>query len=306
MDTSDLGSATMLVTGGNTGIGFETVIGLARTGARVVFTSRDEGRGRAALADARRSSGNDAIDVMALDLASLRSIHGFAEDFGERYERLDVLVANAGVASGHVRRETADGFELMLGVNHLGHMALIDRLEPRLRASAPSRVVVVSSGAYVVAEGGICFDDLQHTGEFHGMRVYGESKLANIWYALELARRLDGTGVTVNVLNPGLVATELGRPRDGEEPPPAPPEAPRSDSEQALIDNLPEPVPPEIGARTSIKLATSPDLDGVSGTWWSAGRPGELNDTARDRAQAERLWEVSEQLLHDAALDVHR
>lgn len=302
MDIDDLSSATMLVTGGNTGIGLATVTALARTGARVVFTSRDLARGEVALERARTDSGSERIEVMHVDLASLASIRAFAEQFTATHDRLDVLVANAGVAAGRVRQETADGFELMFGVNHLGHMALIDQLEPMLRSSAPARVVIVSSGAYMAAADGICFHDLQHRDDFHpGMAVYAESKLANIWYALELSRRLEGTGVTVNVLNPGLVATELGQPRPGDpDPPPAAERREASDAEQALLAQLPDPVPPEIGSRTSVKLATSPDLEGVTGTWWSAGRPGELTELARDPHRAARLWSVSEALLHEA------
>ena len=300
MDITDLRSATMLVTGGNTGIGLETAIGLARTGAHVVFTSRDEERGTAALADVRERSGNERVEVMHLDLASLASVHAFADELLARHDRLDVLVANAGVVTGGVRRETADGFEMMMGVNHLGHMALIRRLEDRLVESAPARVVVVSSGAYTMSPDGICFDDLQHERDFHGTRVYAESKLANIWFTLELARRLDGTGVTANALNPGMVATELGKPRPGGEAPAPAVGGSGSEAESAFLANLPDPVSPEIGARTSIKLATSPDLEGVTGTWWWAGRPGELDALGNDRERAARLWEISEQLL-DAA-----
>lgn len=299
--TADAATTTMLVTGGNTGIGLETVIGLAATGAHVVFTARDAARGEQALHDARERSGSTSIEMMLLDLASIASIAAFADEFRARHQRLDVLVANAGVATGNVRRTTVDGFEQMFGVNHLGHMELIRLLEPILLASAPARVVVVASGAYVAAPDGLCWGDLQHEREFHGTRVYAESKLANIWYARELARRLAGTGVTVNALNPGMVATELGHARPGDETATAAvDQPPRTAAEQALIDSLPTPVPPAIGARTSIKLATSPDLDGVTGTWWSAGRPGELQGVALDDAQAERLWTVSEALLEAA------
>ncbi len=297
MDINDLSTATMLVTGGNTGIGLETVVGLARTGAHVVFTSRDADRGREALAHALERSGSQSIEVMPLDLASLASIAQFADRFSQAHSRLDALVANAGVVGGAVRKKTIDGLELTFGVNHIGHMALIERLEPMLRASAPSRVVVVASGAYTVADAGICFDDLNHEDDYHSFRVYGESKLANIWYGMELSRRLADAGVTVNMLNPGLVTTELGKPRPGEEQPAAAPAPSRSVAEQALFDSLPKPVTAEIGARTSIKLATSPDLEGVTGSWWSAGRPAELNSLALDAGQAERLWTVSEEVL---------
>lgn len=297
----DLRSSTMVVTGGTTGIGLETAVGLSRTGANVVITARDEGRGAAARARICARSGSNDVDVMRLDLASLASVRAFADALLDRYPRLDVLVANAGVVTGGMRQETADGFEMMMGVNHLGHMALIRRLCDRLVNSAPSRIVIVSSGAYVMASGGVCFDDMQHEQEFHGTRVYAESKLANIWFALELARRLDGTGVTVNVLNPGLVATDLGVPRPGEDEVRRPAAArPRSKREAAFLEALPDPVPAEIGARTSIKLATSTDLDGVTGSWWWAGRRAELDDLGQDRGSAARLWRTSESLLDGA------
>lgn len=302
MDIMNLTSATMLVTGGNAGIGLKTAIGLAKTGAHVVFTSRDEERGTAARVEIRERSESDRVDVLPLDLASIASIRNFAEQFLDRYDRLDVLVANAGVVTGGVRRETSDGFEAMMGVNHLGHMALIRRLLDRMRESAPARIVMVSSSAYMMAITGICLDDLQHERDFHGTRVYGESKLANIWFALELARRLEGTGVTVNALNPGMVATELGKPRAEDEvvPPPPSVDRPRSDAETAFLADLPDPVPAEIGARTSIKLAISPDLEGVTAAWWSAGRPGELDAVGADRERATELWQISERLLDEA------
>jgi retinol dehydrogenase-14 len=299
VDVMDLSSSTMIVTGGTSGIGLETAVGLSRSGANVVITARDAARGAAARARIRERSGDD-VDVMPLDLASLASVHAFADTFLERYPRLDVLVANAGVVTGEVRRQTADGFEMMMGVNHLGHMALIRRLRDRLVESAPARIVIVSSGAYVMASDGLCFDDLQHEREFHGMRVYAESKLANIWFALELARRLDGTGVTVNVLNPGLVATELGVARPGEEAMRRAAERPRSERETKFLEDLPDPVPAEIGARTSIKLATSIELEGLTGSWWWAGRPGRLGALGEDRERAERLWRISAQLLDEA------
>ena len=178
-------------------------------------------------------------------------------------------------------------------------MELTRLLLDRIVASAPSRIVVVSSGAYRMAPGGLCFDDLQHAEEFHGFQVYAESKLANIYFALELARRLAGNGVTVNVLNPGYVRTELGRPRPGDEAPPAPPPSTDSSAARDLVAGM-QPVGPDIGARTSILLATSPALTDVTGAWYSAGRPEELVEPATDDEAARRLWDVSEQLLRSA------
>ncbi|HEV8296115.1 MAG TPA: SDR family oxidoreductase [Acidimicrobiales bacterium] len=298
MDLSDLRSSTMLVTGGNTGIGLETAVGLAGTGARVVITSRSADRGARALDTIRTRSGSERVDVMPLDLGSFASIRTFAAAFLARYDRLDVLINNAGLAPAGHRRETAEGFEAAFGVNHLGHFLLTRLLLDRIVASAPARIVVVSSGAYRAAPDGICFDDLQHKDDFHSFRVYGESKLANIYFMLELARQLAGTGVSVNALNPGYVATELGkrRPEDGPAPGPRPAE-PRTTGAARVLDNLPPPMPAAEGARTSIQLATSPTFEGVTGAYFNEGVREPLDPIARDADAAQRLWLESERLI---------
>ena len=296
MGSSDGSPATMVVTGGNTGIGLETAVGLAAYGARVVITARDPERGARALATVRERTGSDRVDVLPLDLASFGSIRTFADTLLRRYDRLDVLVNNAGLAPDGRRWETAEGFEAAFGVNHLGHVLLTQLLLDRLKTDAPSRIVVVSSDAYRVAQRGICFDDLQHQGEFHSLGVYAESKLANIYFTLVLAERLAGTGVTVNALNPGHVATELGRTRP-EDVARAVVTAPRSDRVDAVLGPLPEPMSPADGARTSVYLATSPEVDGVSGSYFSRRRVVPLTEVAADRVAARRLWDESERLI---------
>jgi NAD(P)-dependent dehydrogenase (short-subunit alcohol dehydrogenase family) len=302
MDPHDLTSATMLVTGGNTGIGLETVIGLAATGARVVFTSRDLARGERARADARARSGSERIDLLSLDLASFASIRTFARTFLDRYDRLDVLINNAGLAPAGHRWETAEGFEAAFGVNHLGHFLLTDLLLPRLRASAPARIVVVSSGAYRAAPEGLCWDDLQHEREFHSMRVYGESKLANIYFARALSARLVGTGVTVNALNPGYVATELGQVRPADKAVAVAMPAPTTPNPAAdkITSTLPPAMSAADGARTSLQLALDPDLAMTTGGYFSEGVPERLSRVASDDAAAARLWALSETLIADA------
>jgi NAD(P)-dependent dehydrogenase (short-subunit alcohol dehydrogenase family) len=204
---------TVLITGGNAGIGLETGVGLARKGAHVVITSRDTTRGDAARAEIVRRSGNESVDVMQLDLASFASVRAFAAAFLERYERLDVLIDNAGLVLGS-RSVTEDGNETTLQVNHLGHFLLTALLRDRLVASAPSRVVVLTSDAHKNARRGLDFDDLQSERKYRSFSVYSKTKLANVLFTRELARQLDGTGVTVNCAHPGFVASRFGRDGD--------------------------------------------------------------------------------------------
>ena len=275
---------TFLITGGNTGIGKATAIGLARTGAQVVFTSRSREKGERALADIRRESGNQNVACMHLDLASLASIREFAAGFLAKYPRLDVLVLNAGLMVGS-RSETADGFEMTFGVNHLGHFALTGLLLGRLKESSPARIVVVSSDAHRAARGGLDFADLQARAGYNMWTAYGRSKLANLLFTLELAERLQGSGVTVNALHPGVVATEFGAAEDVGK----------------LLGFLMRAfswamISAEKGARTSVYLATSPEVEGVSGRFYARCRPKQPRRAARNRDIARRLWQVSEEL----------
>ena len=245
--------ATVVITGGNAGIGKETAIGLAEQGAQVLITARDAQRGADAVAEIRARTGSDTVDVVALDLADLASVRRCAAELLQRSDRLDVLVCNAGLVMSR-RTETADGFETTFGVNHLGHFLLTNLLLDRLRASAPSRVVVVSSDAHKQARRGLDFDDLQSERSYRPFAVYGKTKLANIYFGHELARRLEGTGVTANSLHPGFVASRFAR--DGDT--------------GFLISTIgmtlarPFAISQAAGARTSIWLASSPDVDGRS------------------------------------------
>ena len=208
----DLTGRVVVVTGGNSGIGKETVAGLANLGATVVLASRDPGRGEAAKADllARsRPTGAGDIVVGELDLGSFASIRSFAAWVLDRFDRLDVLVCNAGLITEQ-RRTTAEGFEEMFGVNHLGHFLLADLVRERLVASAPSRVVVVSSFAHRWVVGGLPREDLQREQGFGSFAAYGGSKLANLQFARELARRLGPSGVVVNALHPGSIKSHFG------------------------------------------------------------------------------------------------
>lgn len=280
---------TVLITGGNAGLGLETAVALATMGAAVTITARDAARGDAARQEIIERSGADPqqVEVMSLDLASTDSIRRFAEAFLATHPRLDVLVNNAGLILSE-RTETEDGFETTFGVNHLGHALLTDLLLDRLKASAPARIVVVASEAHKFAIDGLKFDDLQCEGRFWSYRVYGRSKLANIYFTRALAKRLEGTGVTVNAVHPGSVATRFGR--DGDT---------RLTTALTTFVARPFSRTPEEGARTQVWVASAPELEGVSGGYFSSSKPADqhLSKVARDDAAAERLWSVSRELL---------
>lgn len=285
------GSSRMLgrvavVTGGNAGIGKETAAALAAMGATVVLTARDPARGAAALAEIRARTGSDRVEIAHLDLADLASVRACADDLLHRHERLDVLVNNAGLTLSK-RRETRDGFETTFGVNHLGHFLLTTLLLDRLRAGAPSRVVVVSSGGHKLARRGLAFDDLQwERRRYQGFLAYAHSKLANLLFTRELARRLEGTGVTANAVHPGFVRSDFGLHGDTSGP-----------FALGVRCSRPFGKSSRRGAETSVYLASSPDVEGTTGGYFSGCRPARPSRAALDEAAARRLWEVSERLV---------
>jgi NAD(P)-dependent dehydrogenase (short-subunit alcohol dehydrogenase family) len=284
----DIAGKRVLVTGGTTGIGRGTVEALAGLGAKVVFTARSPVQGDEIVAEVAASTGNDAISHRRLDLDDLAKVREFGSSFRADFDRLDVLINNAGVVVTE-RRTTEDGFEFTFGVNHLGHFQLVNELLPLLTSSAPARIVVVASDAHRFSKG-LDFDDLQSTrgrfGAMKGMAVYSRSKLANMLHARELARRLDPAEVTVNSVHPGAVRTRLGR-----------------DSEGTRLSEAIWPVvsrfflTPQKGARTSVWAATSPELEGVSGEYLSKSAMAKPKKTALDDVAAARLWAVSEELV---------
>ena len=282
---ADMTGTVVALTGANAGIGKETAVGRARMGATVGMSSRDAERGETALADVVARSGSTDVTLLPLDLADLQSVRAFAGALLAQLARLDVLVLNAGLILRQ-RSETADGFETTFGVNQLGHFALTDLLLDRLRASAPSRIVVVSSHAHKWARRGLDFDDLQRTAHrYRAFDVYSRSKLANIYFTRELARRLAGTGVTVNAAHPGYVASNFAR--DGDlylEP-------------FVKLGAKLFAISPEEGASTSVYLASSPEVDGVTGGYYVKSKPASISRAARDDVAARRLWETSETLL---------
>ena len=278
----------VLITGGNAGVGKETAVGLARAGAHVIFTARDATRGADALADVRHRSGSTSVEVMPLDLASFASIRSFSDRFLSSHDRLDVLVNNAGLMQQH-RAVTDDGFEMMFGVNHLGHFLLTSLLLDRIRAGAPARVVVVSSHAHKHVGSGLDFDDLQSERSYKPFAVYGRTKLANILFARELARRLDPTEVTVNALHPGFVASRFARDGDSGRL-----------GEIAMVLARPAAISPEKGARTPIWLAASPDVEGTTGGYFYKSKPSTPSKVAQDDEIARRLWTATDDLVAGA------
>ena len=279
----DLSGRTILITGANSGIGKATAAALARAGADVVITARNPQRGEEA-AEEIRSSARGTVEVRELDLARLESVRSFAKSFLSDHPRLDVLILNAGLTTAK-REVTEDGFEMHFQVNHLAHFLLTHLLRERLLESAPARVVVVASSSHRQA-GKLDFDDLQSENSYIGLRVYAKSKLANVMFARELARRLEGTGVTVNSVHPGTVRTGWGG--DG-------------DAGRVLSLGLKLArwwfLSPEQGAATSIYLAASPEVEGKTGGYYARRRLQQPAPAARDDAAARRLWEVSEELL---------
>jgi len=276
---------TVVVTGGNSGIGFETAAALAAMGARVLVTARNAEKGRAAVGEITGRLGGEAqVQLVVFDLSDLSSVRRGAAEILELAPRLDVLVNNAGVVLGD-RRVTVDGYEATFATNHLGPFLLTYLLLERLKASAPARIVTVASTAHNTARQGLPFDDLQSEHRYRSMRVYGQSKLANILFTKELARRLEGTGVTANCLHPGTVRT--GYARDG-------------DANGLLAFGVtvvgPFFLSPAKGARTSVYLASSPEVAEVSGEYFVKCRPRQPRAWGRDPEAARRLWAVSEEL----------
>ncbi len=274
-----MGGKVALVTGGTSGIGKATAIALAAMGAEVVVTGRNPERGEKAVEEIRGDSGGK-VSLMLADLAVQAEVRRLAEEFQDRYDRLDVLVNSAGLIQSK-RTETPDGIETTLAINHLAPFLLTNLLLDLLKKSAPSRVVTVSSGA--ASMGNIDFDDLQSEKRYRGFKVYGTTKLMNIMFTFELAERLRGTGVTGICVHPGAVNTSFGTNNNGF---------------GTLLFRAFKPFmrSPEQGADTLIYLASSPDVEGMTGKYLSDRRVQTASKEAYDEDLRKRLWEASEQL----------
>jgi retinol dehydrogenase-14 len=283
-DAPDLTGKTCVLTGANNGIGKVTAAALASMGARVLMVCRDPARGEAARAEIAAASPNSAVELLIADMGSQRQVRRVAAEIRDRCGRLDVLVNNAG-AMNTARTLTEDGIETTWAVNHLGYFLLTNELTDLLRASAPARVVNVASRAHVSAR--IDFDDVQGERSWAGYRMYGQSKLANVLFTYELARRLDGTGVTANCLHPGVVATGFGHNN-------------KSDLYGRAFDLVmtairPFLTSPQRGAATSIYLASSPAVDGITGKYFADRKPIRSSTISYDEAVAARLWQLSDE-----------
>jgi NAD(P)-dependent dehydrogenase (short-subunit alcohol dehydrogenase family) len=269
---------SVLVTGGTGGIGRATAIGLAALGARVGITGRDLARAEAAAAGIRAATCNQAVDVFAADMSAQAAVRRLAAQVLDSYPRLDVLVNNVGGFWAH-RHITADGLERTFALNHLAPFLLTSLLLDRLTASAPARIVTISSGAH--AQGQLDFDDLQGERAYSGQHAYNQSKLANVMFTYELARRLAGTGVTATAAHPGVVATSFG--------------ADDQAAHLATMIRLARPFmkTPAQGALTPIYLACSPEVEGVTGQYFANRKPKTSSKASYDTAAAARLWHAS-------------
>jgi NAD(P)-dependent dehydrogenase (short-subunit alcohol dehydrogenase family) len=271
---------TCVVTGASSGIGLETAVALARAGARVAAVCRLPEKGARAAADIRRRSGSGDVILFVADLSSQRAIRALAGQLADAFPHLHVLVNNAGLMLRE-RRRTEDGIETTFAVNHLAYFLLARLLEGALVAGAPSRVVNVSSRAHL--SGTLRFDDLMGSQGYDGWKAYAQSKLANVVFTYEHARRLAGTGVTANCLHPGVVGTNIGH--DGP-------------SRIRFGIKLARPflTSPARGAATSTYLASSPDVEGVTGKYFVGRREERTSQESYDPAVAARLWRVSEEM----------
>ncbi len=269
-----------LITGATSGIGQATAMGLAKLGATVVVAGRNEERCQNTVAYIQQETGNFHVDYLLADLSVQAQVRKMAENFKSRYKRLDVLVNNAG-AINFFRRVTEDGLEMTFALNHLAYFLLTTLLLDTLKASAPARIVIVASNSHYGQH--LDFDNLQLKRGYNPMRAYGRSKLCNLYFTYELARRLEGTSVTVNAMHPGFVATNMG-------------------ANNGWLVRLFLPLihrnslTPEQGASTAVYLASSSDVEVVTGKFFVRERERDSDPVSYDEAAARRLWEVSERM----------
>ncbi|HEX6292404.1 MAG TPA: SDR family oxidoreductase [Herpetosiphonaceae bacterium] len=274
----------VMVTGATDGIGKETARALAQMGAQVIVVGRNPAKIEATIDEIQAQSGNRQIDGLRADFAALDEVRALAAAFMQRYDRLDVLVNNAG-GFFNTYKETADGFEQSFGINHLAPFLLthllLDALKTGAHRSGSARIVNVSSAAHML--GKMNFDDLQGRKRFSGMRAYAQSKLANLLFTYELARRMRGRGITSNALHPGAVASNFARNQPGWG---------AAFFKLALRFGL----TPVQGAQTSIYLASSPKMEGITGNYYVKCKAVRSSPASYDTAAAARLWQISEDL----------
>ena len=270
-----------MITGANSGIGKETARELSRMGATIIMVCRNEEKAKNALEEIKKDTKNDKIDLFIADLEKPETIKSMAQRFKEKYNQLDVLVNNAGlILLKHQLNE--QGIERTLAINHIGHFILTGLLLDLLKASAPSRIINISSGGHTMAK--LNFDDLMLEKKFSPTRAYGNSKLANLLFTYELAKRLEGSDVTVNAVHPGWVRSNFGQP----------------DSNKSVkllyMFSFPFMISPTKGARTSIYLASSPEVEGITGKYYAKCKSKKSSKISYNLGVQKKLWEISEQL----------
>ncbi len=285
-DSDKMNGKICMVTGATDGIGKETARALLQIGAHVVAVGRNPQKIEKTTQELKQKTGNDRLEFLQTDFANQDQIRQLATQFQAKYDRLDVLINNAGTVTMS-RQETQAGLEVMFAVNHLGYFLLTMLLLDTLKTSAPSRIVNVASDAHEGVT--LNFDDLQSEQDFSGMKVYGRSKLGNIYFTYELARQLEGTGVTVNALHPGFVATNLGADN-----------IPVIGGLLKKIINLSARNVSK-GAETSIYLATSPEVEGVSGKYFVDCQQVQSSPVSYDETAAQQLWAISADMVGLAA-----
>ncbi|MHB8875522.1 MAG: SDR family oxidoreductase [Myxococcaceae bacterium] len=278
---NEMRSKVALVTGATSGLGKETALALSQRGATVVCVARDPDRGEDAVRELRGRTGNERVELMLADLSAQRSIRALAEQFKRTHSKLHVLVNSAGVINPE-RRLTEDGIEETFAVNHLGYFLLTELLLDVLKASAPARIVNVASEAERTAR--LDLADLEASRGYGPFRSYAQSKLANMMFTYELARRLTATGVTVNAVHPGMVASRFGSRLKG---------LTGAVMNRALRRFM---LSPAQGAETIVYLACSPEVEGHTGEYWSRKRPIRSSRESYDPKERQRLWEVSEKM----------
>lgn len=277
---ADMTGKTCIVTGANSGIGKATATHLAGLGARVVLICRNSKRGEKAREIIIKSTGNRAVDLLLADLSIQREVRRVAGEIDARYERIDVLINNAGLMT-RSRRLSADGLEMQFAVNHLAPFLLTHLLLDKIKASAPARIITLASTAH--SRGYIDFDDLQGELSYNGWQAYANSKLANVMFTYELARRLDGSGITVNCVHPGVIHTGLMR------------------NVSKIISGLWFLLQgffkkADEGAETPVYLASSPEVTGISGKYFRHCKPCGTSEESNNKEIQQRLWETSKAL----------
>lgn len=273
-----------MVTGATSGIGKATALALAQQGATTIVVGRNQKRCRQTINRIKNKTGNSLVEYLLVDLSSQRDIRQLSDQFKKKYQHLDVLINNAG-AKILSRQVTVDGYEMTFALNHLAYFLLTNLFLDLLKKSGKARIINVSSGAHGGCSG-IKYDDLQSEKGYIGKQAYAQSKLANVLFTYELSRRLEGTGVTVNALTPGGVATNFCK----------------NNGWISWLKHVTahlkarDLIGPKEGAKTSVYLAISPEVEGVTGKYFSNQKPVRSSDASYDKEAAERLWNVSLEL----------